>query len=163
MEGIIRFKTNIALNLHRPTIKISFGITAVNEYKLPMSPKSKNANKIEYILDQMHEMFRDYPMTELQYETPFQCLIAVMLSAQTTDVQVNKVTATLFQKIKTPTDIISMGQEMFAQSIKSIGLRAGKAKNIFATSQQLITLSEKFAKEHTMKSSYKMIKHAGSV
>lgn len=126
-----------------------------------MSPKPKNTKQIKHILNVMHEMFRDFPMTELKYETPFQCLIAVMMSAQTTDVQVNKVTTTLFQKIKTPTDVVKMGQEKFGQSIKSIGLRTGKAKNIFAMSQQLIALSEKFAQEHTIEKKYAMKQHTG--
>ncbi len=75
--------------------------------------------------------------TELNYETPFQLLVAVILSAQTTDKQVNKVTATLFQTIKQPQDVIALGHLAFEQAIKSIGLYKGKAKNIFQTSQLL--------------------------
>jgi len=56
--------------------------------------------RIKTILDRMQELFGDYPTTELNYETPFQCLIAVMMSAQTTDKQVNVVSASLFKKIK---------------------------------------------------------------
>lgn len=76
--------------------------------------------------------------TELNYETPFQLLIAVILSAQTTDKQVNKVTATLFQTIKQPEDVLNLGHPAFEQAIKSIGLYKGKAKNIFQTSKLLI-------------------------
>lgn len=50
-------------------------------------------------------MFAEYPATELVYTTPFQCLLAVLLSAQTTDKQVNKVTATFFATIKHPVDL----------------------------------------------------------
>lgn len=76
--------------------------------------------------------------TELNYETPFQLLVAVILSAQTTDKQVNKVTATLFQMIKQPEDVITLGYFSFEQAIKSIGLYKSKAKNIFETSELLI-------------------------
>ena len=58
--------------------------------------------------------------TELNYETPFQLLVAVILSAQTTDKQVNKVTATLFQTIKQPEDVLKLGHPAFEQAIKSI-------------------------------------------
>lgn len=76
--------------------------------------------------------------TELNYDTPFQLLVAVILSAQTTDKQVNKVTATLFQMIKQPEDVITLGYFSFEQAIKSIGLYKSKAKNIFQTSELLI-------------------------
>lgn len=75
--------------------------------------------------------------TELNYETPFQLLVAVILSAQTTDKQVNKVTATLFTKIKKPEDILSLGLEKFEQAIRSIGLYKSKAKHIVQTSKLL--------------------------
>ncbi|MFA5748337.1 MAG: endonuclease III [Candidatus Absconditabacterales bacterium] len=75
------------------------------------------------------------PKTELNYQTPFQLIIAVILSAQTTDKQVNKVTKKLFEKIKKPQDVIKMGLENFRKSIKSIGLYNGKAKNIWTLSQ----------------------------
>lgn len=64
--------------------------------------------KITKMLDTMHEMYKDFPVTELNYSTPFQCLIAVMMSAQTTDVQVNKVTDILFNKIKSPADVLKI-------------------------------------------------------
>lgn len=68
----------------------------------------RSSKDISHILDTMQQMFADYPLTELEYETPFQCLIAVILSAQTTDKQVNKVTKKLFKKIKSPTDVIDL-------------------------------------------------------
>jgi endonuclease-3 len=58
-----------------------------------------STRRIRTILDRMQDLFGDYPTTELNYETPFQCLIAVMMSAQTTDKQVNIVSSTLFQKV----------------------------------------------------------------
>lgn len=84
--------------------------------------------------------------TELNYETPFQLLVAVILSAQTTDKQVNKVTATLFQTIKQPEDVLKLGHPAFEQAIKSIGLYKGKAKNIYQTSELLLTKKGKIPK-----------------
>lgn len=84
--------------------------------------------------------------TELNYETPFQLLVAVILSAQTTDKQVNKVTATLFQTIKQPEDVLNLGHPAFKQAIKSIGLYKGKAKNIYQTSELLAAKKGKIPK-----------------
>lgn len=78
-----------------------------------------------------------YNQTELIYDTPFQLLVAVMLSAQTTDKQVNKVTSSLFQLVKNPDDLLSLWQENFTKSIKSIWLYTSKSKNIFTTAQIL--------------------------
>jgi endonuclease-3 len=78
------------------------------------------------------------PSTELHYETPFQLLVAVMLSAQTTDVAVNKVTKTLFADAPTPTAMVALGAEGIGTRIKSIGLWQAKAKNAAALSQLLL-------------------------
>ena len=64
----------------------------------------RRKEKVEIGLKTMEAMFGDYPTTELEYETPFQLLLAVLLSAQTTDVQVNKVTKQFFQVVKSPHD-----------------------------------------------------------
>ncbi len=103
--------------------------------------------QIEYILDEMYKLFHDYPMTELNFETPFQCLVAVMLSAQTTDVQVNKATVNLFKKIKTPADIVKMWQTVFGQHIRTVGLRTWKAKNVVAMSQMLLDLTKTYERK----------------
>jgi len=63
--------------------------------------------KIRFIFDYLQKLFPD-PKTELNYSTPFQLMVAVILSAQTTDKQVNKVTDLLFKKIKSPKDIIKL-------------------------------------------------------
>jgi endonuclease-3 len=63
--------------------------------------------KLALIFDYLKELF-PHPETELHYSTPFQLVMAVMLSAQATDKQVNKVTERLFQKVKTPDDVISL-------------------------------------------------------
>ena len=90
--------------------------------------------------DQIFSYFLElYPnaQTELNFDNGFQLLVAVALSAQATDKQVNKVTASLFQKVKKPEDILQMGFENFEQSIKSIGLYKSKAKNLRKTAQIL--------------------------
>lgn len=85
-----------------------------------------------------------YPsdQTELHRETPFQLLIAVVMSAQTTDKQVNKVTSKLFQIIKHPQDILNLWEDKLREKIKSIGFFNNKTKNIYKLSWQL--LSEKY-------------------
>lgn len=77
----------------------------------------------------MEEMFPEAEC-ELTHDNPFELVIAVLLSAQCTDVLVNKVTANLFKKYKTPTDFLSVPLEELEQDIRSIGLYRSKAKNI---------------------------------
>jgi endonuclease-3 len=78
------------------------------------------------------------PTTELNYATPFQLLIAVILSAQATDVGVNKATARLFPVAPTPAAMLALGVEGLADYIRTIGLYRSKAKNVIATCQQLL-------------------------
>jgi len=79
-----------------------------------------------------------HPRTELEYDTPFQLLIAVLLSAQATDKSVNLATRALFAEHGTPQAILSLGEEGLAQYIKSIGLYRTKARNAIATCAILI-------------------------
>ena len=79
------------------------------------------------------------PITELQYETPFQLLVAVVLSAQATDVSVNKATAALFRDAPTPQQMYDLGEQGLAEYIKSIGLFNAKAKNVHKTCKILLT------------------------
>ncbi len=74
---------------------------------------------------------------ELNYGTPYEFLFAVILSAQTTDKQVNKVTEVLFKKYRTLDDYVNADLETFQQDIRNIGLFRGKAKNILATAKIL--------------------------
>jgi len=74
-----------------------------------------------------------HPATELLYGNPFQLLIAVMLSAQSTDVGVNKATHTLFRKAKTPRALLQLGEAGLKEHIKTIGLYNTKASNIIKT------------------------------
>jgi endonuclease-3 len=79
------------------------------------------------------------PRTELVYATPFELLIAVILSAQATDKSVNKATASLFRAANTPAAILALGVAGITPYIKSIGLFNSKAKNIIATCEALLT------------------------
>src|SRR6056297_1835749 len=78
------------------------------------------------------------PTTELQYNSPFELLIAVILSAQSTDVGVNKATKLLFPKANTPEAIYALKEEGLKHYIKTIGLYNTKAKNIILTCQKLM-------------------------
>ncbi|OIO69565.1 MAG: endonuclease III [Zetaproteobacteria bacterium CG12_big_fil_rev_8_21_14_0_65_55_1124] len=78
------------------------------------------------------------PVTELQYHTPFELLCAVILSAQATDVGVNKATAKLFPIANTPQAILDLGEAGLKQYISSIGLYNSKAKNIIGACQLLV-------------------------
>ncbi|HEX4481090.1 MAG TPA: endonuclease III [Rudaea sp.] len=79
-----------------------------------------------------------HPTTELKYRTPFQLLIAVILSAQATDVGVNKATKRLFPVTGTPEKILALGEEGLKRYIATIGLFNAKAKNVIATCQRLV-------------------------
>lgn len=86
-------------------------------------------DEIRYCLDKMGEMFPD-AHCELNHSNPFELVIAVALSAQCTDVLVNKVTKSLFQKYKKPEDYLAVSLEELQNDIRSIGLYRNKAKNI---------------------------------
>ena len=79
-----------------------------------------------------------HPETELHYASPFELLVAVILSAQATDAGVNKATARLFPVANTPAGILELGVEGLSQYIRTIGLYNSKAKNIIATCRRLI-------------------------
>jgi len=79
-----------------------------------------------------------HPTTELHYQTPFELLVAVMLSAQATDVSVNLATATLFAAANTPEKMRSLGEDGLTQHIRRIGLFKTKAKNVIATCHILL-------------------------
>ncbi|MDF2926055.1 MAG: nth [Paenibacillaceae bacterium] len=88
-----------------------------------------NKKQLRHILDTIGVMFPD-AHCELNHSNPFELTIAVLLSAQCTDETVNKVTASLFQKYRTPDDYIRVTQEELEADIRSIGLFRNKAKNI---------------------------------
>ena len=78
------------------------------------------------------------PETELQYVNPYTLVVAVALSAQATDVGVNKATRALFREVRTPQAMLDLGEEGLKDHIKTIGLFNTKAKNVIALSQRLI-------------------------
>jgi endonuclease-3 len=79
-----------------------------------------------------------HPTTELDYATPFELLVAVILSAQATDVGVNKATKKLFPVANTPQKILDLGEEGLKRYISTIGLYNAKAKNVIATCRILV-------------------------
>lgn len=81
---------------------------------------------------------RPHPTTELEYKNPFTLLVAVVLSAQATDVGVNKATKQLFEVADTPEKMLTLGEEGLGEHIKTIGLWRGKAKNVIALSRILV-------------------------
>ena len=81
---------------------------------------------------------RPEPETELQYANAYQLLVAVVLSAQATDVGVNRATRDLFTTVDTPQKMLALGETGLKQHIKTIGLFNMKAKNVIALSQMLI-------------------------
>jgi endonuclease III len=81
-----------------------------------------------------------HPETELKYSTPFELLTAVLLSAQATDVGVNKATDQLFPVANTPAAILALGEEGLCEYIKTIGLYKSKARHLLETCRMLIAL-----------------------
>jgi endonuclease III len=94
--------------------------------------------------DQIFEFFRRLaeanpsPETELEFGNTYQLLVAVVLSAQATDVGVNKATRALFREVTTPQQMVDLGEEGLKQHIKTIGLFNAKAKNVIALSEILV-------------------------
>src|SRR5256885_2499950 len=81
---------------------------------------------------------RPIPKTELEFINPFTLLVAVVLSAQATDVGVNKATPALFRVADTPAKMLALGEEALRDYIKTIGLYRTKARNLIALSKKLI-------------------------
>ena len=109
--------------------------------------KPKRARRPRSRLDQaaIAEMCRRFaeaspnPTSELDYVNPYTLLVAVVLSAQATDVGVNKATAKLFPLADTPEKMIALGEETVREHIKTIGLYRNKAKNVVALSRLLLS------------------------
>jgi endonuclease-3 len=94
--------------------------------------------------EQVFEFFRRLaqdnpaPETELEYGNPYQLLVAVTLSAQATDVGVNKATRALFRAVQTPEQMLALGEEGIKEHIKTIGLFNTKARNVLLMAQRLV-------------------------
>lgn len=94
-------------------------------------------DEIKIVIDKLLEIFPD-AKAELDYTNPFELLIATILSAQCTDIQVNKTTAILFKELKTPEDYIRLSEEELGEKIHSCGFYKTKSKNILSTCKILI-------------------------
>ena len=104
--------------------------------------EKKNFDKI---FTSLLELFPN-PKSELCFDTPFQLLVAVMMSAQTTDKQVNKITDNLFLKVKSPKDILQLSEQELADKISSINYYKMKARHIIQTAKILDWLAENINK-----------------
>lgn len=105
--------------------------------------KTQN-KKIAEIIKRLNKEYPGTPQTVLRFSTPFELLVATILSAQTTDVLVNRVTTDLFKKYRSVQDVANTTPEKFAQDIRSVNFFNNKAKNINKTATMII---EKFGGE----------------
>ena len=103
----------------------------------------KRADKIKFISNTLDELLPNPPIP-LDYTSPFTLLVAVVLSAQCTDIRVNQVTKVLYKKAKTPAAMVKLGVEKIAEIIKPCGFFNTKSKNIYNLSK---TLVEKYGGE----------------
>ena len=99
--------------------------------------KSLSKEKILEIFSRFSKITPE-PKGELEYTSPYTLLIAVVLSAQSTDVGVNKATKKLFSLAKTPKEMIAIGENKVIENIRTIGLYKNKAKNIISLSNMLL-------------------------
>ncbi len=102
-----------------------------------MPVKNMTKKQIQTFFERLREQ-RPHPETELNYSSPFELLIAVMLSAQATDISVNKATDKLYPIANTAHTILSLGVDGLKQYIKTIGLYNSKAENVIKTCQILV-------------------------
>ncbi len=103
--------------------------------------KNTQIKKIAEIIRRLKKEYTGTPQTVLRFSTPFELLVATILSAQTTDVLVNKVTTVLFKKYRSAQDVANTTPEKLARDIRSVNFFNNKAKNINKTAKVLI---EKF-------------------
>lgn len=99
--------------------------------------KYLNKEETEYVINELEKTYPD-AKAELDFTNPFELLIATVLSAQCTDVRVNKVTAELFKIVKKPEDIVAMPEKVLQEHIRTCGLFKSKAKNIKETCVRLV-------------------------
>ena len=102
-----------------------------------MAVKNMTRKQVQIFFERLREQ-RPSPKTELNYSTPFELLVAVTLSAQATDVSVNKATDKLFPVANTPEAIYALGVEGLKEYIKTIGLYNAKAENVIKACKMLI-------------------------
>ncbi len=104
-----------------------------------MAVKNMTKKQIQTFFERLREQ-RPHPETELNYSSPFELLVAVTLSAQATDVSVNKATDKLFPVANTPEKIYALGVDGLKEYIKTIGLYNSKAENVIKACKMLIEL-----------------------
>lgn len=97
--------------------------------------KKERAKRIGQVLDRLYPE----PAIPLRHQNPFTLLVAVVLSAQTTDVQVNKVTPALFRLAKTPLKLAELSEQQILDAIRSCGLAPSKARNLKKLAHTLVT------------------------
>ena len=126
------------------TSKIKSAKTIVNKPKKAAKPRKKPAVRSKYTKAQIYEIFsrfkrqRPEPKGELDHVNAYTLLVAVALSAQATDVGVNKATKDLFAFVDTPQKMLELGEEKLIGYIRTIGLYRNKAKNVISMSRKLI-------------------------
>jgi len=112
--------------------------------KVKPKPRKKPLPRSKYSKDEVREIFRRFsvqrpePKGELAHVNPYTLVVAVALSAQATDVGVNKATKELFRIADTPEKMLALGEEKVGDYIRTIGLWRNKAKNVIALSQKLV-------------------------
>jgi endonuclease-3 len=99
--------------------------------------KKLKKNEAKEVIDILLKLYPD-AKAELNFSNPFELLIATILSAQTTDVQVNKVTEELFKELKAPEDYLKLSADELGEKIKTIGFYNNKSRNILATCKILV-------------------------
>ncbi|MEO0545643.1 MAG: endonuclease III [Pseudomonadota bacterium] len=116
-------------------------VLAKTPIKKPARKRLPRARYTQAELTEIFERFRQQrpePKGELDHVNPFTLLVAVVLSAQATDIGVNRATKNLFKLADTPEKMVALGEDRVREEIKTIGLYRNKAKNVMALSQQLI-------------------------
>ena len=116
--------------------------------KAPAKKQKKKLPRPKLTRAKIAEIFRHlqtldpHPKTELNYSNPYTLVVAVALSAQSTDVGVNKATKVLFAKIDSPEQMLELGEKKLKEHIKTIGLYKTKAKNVIAAARRLVDVYE---------------------
>lgn len=95
------------------------------------------AKKVQFVIDTLEELYKDVPIP-LDHKDPYTLLIAVLLSAQSTDVKVNQITPILFSKADNPFDMVKLSVDEIREIIKPVGLSPMKSKGIYGLSKILI-------------------------
>lgn len=97
----------------------------------------KKSEKVDFVINTLRELYPSIPVP-LDHKDPYTLLIAVLLSAQSTDVKVNQITPLLFEKADNPWDMVKMSPEQIRDIIKPVGLSPMKSKGIYGLSKILI-------------------------